>query len=273
MNQSKEAHTTNRPKASGLSTWMLSRGITSMTTEDVATLLNIPPTQVRVRLASQRKAGAIVSPARGLWVPVSPERVAWGAPEPGSYIDDMMRHLDCEYYVGWLSAASLYGAAHQAVQEFQVATSKVVLDRLVGRSSLRFFTRSRIEAVPTVRMTVGASLARVSTVGATMLDVAEDLDVSGGLDNAATVISELAWEDEGFLPDVLAAVPAHSMTAIRRLGWILENIAGVGRLDDLVAVAVEGGGSPSYLSPTSPKTGHLDLCWNIVLNKEVNPDT
>ncbi|WP_165046302.1 type IV toxin-antitoxin system AbiEi family antitoxin [Adlercreutzia sp. ZJ138] len=243
-----------------------------MTTEDVAILLDIPSEQVRVRLASLRRAGAIVSPARGLWVPVPPERVAWGAPEPGSYIDDMMTHLGCEYYVGWLSAASLHGASHQAVQEFQVATSKSVSDRQVGRSSLRFFARSCIKTIPAARVAVSASLMRVSTVGATMLDVAEDLNVSGGLDNAATVISELAWEGEGFLSDVLVAVPAHSFTAVRRLGWILENIAGVDGLDDLADAAAEGGESPSYLSPTSIKSGRLDHRWNIILNRKVDPD-
>lgn len=272
MNQVAAIYDADRPKAADLSSWMLSRGITSMTTEDIASLLGIPTSQVRVRLAPQRRAGAIASPARGLWVPVPPERSVWGAPEPGAYIDDMMAHLGCGYYVGWLSAASLHGASHQAAQEFQVATSKAVPDRRVGRSSLRFLARSRIDAVPVVRMAVAGSLARVSTVGATMLDVAEDLAVTGGLDNAATVIAELSWEGGGFLPDVLAAVPAHSAAAVRRLGWILENVAGAGGLDGLANVAVERGGSPSYLSPTSPKVGTLDSRWNIILNKEVDPD-
>lgn len=243
-----------------------------MTTEEIAALLGIPASQVRVRLASQRRAGAIASPARGLWVPVPPERSAWGAPEPGAYIDDMMAHLGCEYYVGWLSAASLHGASHQAAQEFQVATSKAVPDRLVGRSSLRFLARSRIDAVPVARMALAGSLARVSTAGATMLDVAEDIAVAGGLDNAATVIAELSWEDGEFLPDALAAAPAHSAAAVRRLGWILENVAGADGLDGLAGIAAERGGSPSYLSPASPKAGALDPRWNIILNKEVDPD-
>lgn len=121
-------------------------------------------------------------------------------------------------------------------------------------------------------MSVAASLVQVSTIGATMLDVAEDLDVSGGLDNAATVISDLACENGGFLFDVLVAAPAHSATAVRRLGWILENVAGMDGLDDLVDVAMGEEKSPSYLSPTSSKMGHLDSRWNIILNKEIDLD-
>lgn len=272
MNHISSEHNEMKVKASRLSTWMLSRGITSMTTEEIAELLDIPRAQVRTRLAVQRERGAIVSPARGLWVPVPPDRAAWGAPEPGAYIDDMMHYLDCAYYVGWLSAASLYGAGHQAVQEFQVATARDVRDRTVGRSTLRFMTRSRIEAVPVTKMPVSSSLARVSTVGATMLDVVGDLDISGGIDNAVTVVTELAWENEDFLPDVLTASRVHSAAAVRRLGWILENVAGIDGLDELVRLVEAESEFPSLLSPTSLKAGNLDKRWNLILNKEVDPD-
>ena len=77
MNRTSDTHEDGKPKASGLPAWMLSHGVTSMTTGEVASLLGIPPEQVRVRLAAQRRSGAIVSPARGLWVPVPPERAAW----------------------------------------------------------------------------------------------------------------------------------------------------------------------------------------------------
>ena len=113
---------------------------------------------------------------------------------------------------------------------------------------------------------------RAYTVGATMLDVAADLDLSGGLGNAATVIAELTWENDAFMDDVLAA-PAHSAAAARRLGWILEHIAEIYGLDDLARVSTEKGASPSYLSPNAPRDGSLDVRWNIFVNKEVDPDT
>ena len=272
MNQATPQHIDRELKASGLSTWMLSHGVTSMRTEEIASLLSIPFEQVRTRLAAQRRVGAIVSPARGLWVPVPPERAAWGAPEPGAYINDMMAFLGCSYYVGWLSAAFLHGAGHQAPQEFQVASSKHISDREIGRSKLRFLTRGRIDQIPATRMVSGSSFVRVSTVGATMLDVAADPDISGGLDNAATVIAELAWENDDFMGDILTAAPAHSAAAVRRLGWILEHVAEIDGLDDLARASAEKGASPSYLSPNAPRGGSLDVRWNIFVNKEVDPD-
>lgn len=113
---------------------------------------------------------------------------------------------------------------------------------------------------------------RVSTAGTTMLDVAADLDLSGGLGNAVTVIAEPTWENDGFMGDVLAGTPAHSAAAVRRLGWILEHVAEIDGLDDLARASTEKGASPSYLSPNAPKGGSLDVRWNIFVNKEVDPD-
>lgn len=184
----------------------------------------------------------------------------------------MMAFLGCSYYVGWLSAAFLHGAGHQAPQEFQVASSKSVSDREIGRSKLRFLTRTRIDQIPATRMVSGPSFVRVSTVGVTMLDVAADLGISGGLDNAATAIAELAWENDGFMDDVLAAAPAHSAAAARRLRWILEHVAEIGGLDDPARAYMEKSAAPSYLSPNAPRGGSLDMRWNIFVNKEVDPD-
>ena len=45
---------------------------------------------------------------------VPPQYASWGAPPPGWYIDDLMRHEGRPYYVGLLKAAELHGATHQA---------------------------------------------------------------------------------------------------------------------------------------------------------------
>jgi predicted transcriptional regulator of viral defense system len=60
-----------------------------------------------------------------------------------------MRHLDVPYYVGWLSAAAMHGAAHHAPQVFQVAVGRHVRDRTVGRTKFRFAIRDNVTAMPT----------------------------------------------------------------------------------------------------------------------------
>lgn len=259
-------------KATDLSDWLLARGIPAVTTAEAAWLMDAPETRVRQLLATPRAKGRFVSPSRGLWVPVPPDRLAWGAPEPAAYLDSLMAHLNAGYYVGWLSAAALHGASHQAPQVFQVAVSRRVEDRQVGRSRLRFLVRGAVGAVPTARVATSDGIATVSTPGATMLDVMEDLDEASGLDNAVTVVVELARENEDFMGDVLASAPLHSDSAVRRLGWTLDEVAGICGLDDLERAAAGTAASPSLLSPHSPRTSHVNRRWMLNVNREVDPD-
>ena len=259
-------------KATELSDWLISHGVPAVTTAEAAELMGIPEDRVRQRLAVPRRKGRFAAPSRGLWVPVPPDRSAWGAPEPAAYLDALMRHLGAEYYVGWLSAAALHGASHQAPQVFQVATDRRVEDRQVGRTRLHFLNRSAAGSVPTTRVATPAGVVTASTPGATMLDVMEDLDEAGGLDNAVTVAVELARENDGFMCDVLSAAPLHSDTAVRRLGWALDRFGGLDGLEGLARAAAGTSANPSLLSPHAPRTSSVDGRWNLNVNKEVDPD-
>jgi hypothetical protein len=113
-------------KASNSASWLLSQGISSITTAELVELLGIPQNHIPSRMAALKRRNEIISPAHGLWIPVLPEYITWGAPPAIDIIDALMRHLGTHYYVGWLSAAQLHGASHQAPQVFQAATSKMV---------------------------------------------------------------------------------------------------------------------------------------------------
>ncbi|MEG2459401.1 MAG: hypothetical protein RSA89_06300, partial [Raoultibacter sp.] len=53
-------------KAVELSDWLISRGISSLSTKEIAHLLGIPENQVSQRMASLKKRGVMATPARGL---------------------------------------------------------------------------------------------------------------------------------------------------------------------------------------------------------------
>ena len=259
-------------RAKHLSDWLVSHGIAAITTDEAAKLMDVPKGQVRQRMAAARARGRMVSPSRGLWVPVPPDRMVWGAPEPAAYLDVLMAYLHAGYYVGWLSAAALHGASHQAPQVVQVAVGRHVSDRVVGRSRLHFLVRSSMGLIPTTRVTSPSGTLTVSTAGATMLDIAEDIDEAGGLDNAATVIAELAWENAGYLVDVVAAAPAHSDAAVRRVGWFLDEVAGEDGLEPLESLAIGTAAYPSLLSPHDSRTSVISARWMINVNTKVEPD-
>lgn len=255
-----------------LADWALSRGRGSLSTGDLASILDIPVTQVSERLSAPLRRGEWATPARGLWVPVPPEFRTWGAPPGIEVIDALAGHLDLDYYVGWLSAAQLHGVAHQSPQTFQVAVSRQVRDRQVGRTRFQFRLRHGIPLVPVEQRQTRSGPARVSTPEATALDVARDVRLAGGIDNAATVVVEL---DEALVLDrrLLAELASqYPSAAVRRLGWILQEIGGSDDLDGLREAASIGPPTPARLDPSGMLAGPIDARWNVRINRVVEAD-
>ena len=115
---------------------LVAHGRAAITTAEAADALAIPEDQVRVRMHRYVQQGRVIAPARGLWVPVPPQHRIYGSLPGLQLIDLLMGHLERDYYVGWLSAAEVHGAAHQAPQALQVAVSAPVQDRTFGRVRL-----------------------------------------------------------------------------------------------------------------------------------------
>ena len=271
MNKSIEHTPKGSVPAPELPDWALSRGVTSLTTKDVSHLCGVPTNQVSQRLVPLRKRSRIFSPARGLWVPVPAEYRTWGAPDPLLYIDDMMRHLDAGYLVGWLTAAARHGASHQAPQVFQVAASRSLRNRVLGRSRVQFCARAYAVSSPCSQRELVKTGARVATPGMTMLMLAADPEFCGGMSNVATAIVELSEENPGYAGELLATAGLFADAAPRRVGRFLDEF-GDGAPDGLREYCTGLTSQPSYLSPTAPKAGGLDRIWSVILNEEVDPD-
>ena len=236
-----------------------------MTTTQVAEMLGVPVTQVSQRLSAAKHRGEWITPARGLWVPVPPGFRGWGGPPATEFITPLMNHVDADYYVGWLAAASLHGATHHAPQVTHVATSKLVRERQIGRARLVFHQRSSIVDLPTVERMGRSGAFRVSSPELTALDVASDISMAGGLDNAATVIADLA-DEAGLDDETLAALaPLYPDSAVRRVGWAVEQFT-EHRLDQLGKHVARSSSPPSRLHPSYPLTGLVDYRWAIRLN-------
>lgn len=263
-----ESEVTSSVRAPDLADWALSRGRRSFSTAELARLMGVPIDQVRRRLAAPRHRNEWISPTRGLWVPVPPEYRLWGAPPAIEFIDPLMKHLDIDYYVGWLNAAALYGASHQAVQVFQVATAAPVRDRDLGRNVMRFYVRSHTAAAPTRQYATPTGYAAVSSLPVTALDVANDIVIAGGMSNAATIIVELADHDDFDLEEIARLSRIYPASAGRRIGWILANYVDGMDLGPLAAEVRDAVLTPSRLNPTREASGPVDPTWKLYLNDD-----
>lgn len=258
-------------KPADLNDWLVSHGVPTVTTEECAHLLGVKKGEVSQRLVGSRAKGQLVSLARGLWAAVPAEYRMAGAPEPIRYLDDLMSFYDCAYCVGWLSAAALYGASHQASQVFQVATQRQIRDRQVGRSRLEFHARSYVCDLPQRRVSLSAGSVYAATPEATMLMSSADLLYCGGIDNVATIVAEIVEEVEPDVDSILECAPMFPASAVCRLGWLLEYVAGMQDLGQLSSYC-RATGDPVMLSPYAGRSGHIDKEWNVIVNREVEAD-
>ncbi len=248
---------------------LLAEGRHTASTEELLELTGLDRRALHSGLHRLRADHSIVSPARGLYTVVAPQHRAWGAPPAEWFIDAMMVHLGRGYYIALLTAAAMHGAAHQAPQSFQVITDKDVLDRDLGRNRLRFYTSRHIADTATERRAGPSGYLQLATRESTAVDLAQHPRQSGGLNNVATILTELGELDGATLGRIAAL---RGKATARRLGWLLERHRPDIDRAWLQIVARPSEGEPTPLSASGPATGRLDRTWGLRINTNVHPD-
>jgi predicted transcriptional regulator of viral defense system len=138
---------------------------------------------------------------------------------------------------------------------------------------MEFHQRDRVTKVPTQLFRTYSGDVPLSTPAVTALDAATDLNLVGGLDNAANIIIDLVGEADLKAAEVAQAAKWFPAASARRVGWVMENLAGAPAMDALRDAVRPDRVPPSLLHPGHPRTGRTDRRWNLVINQEVEPDT
>lgn len=187
---------------------------------------------------------ALIRPRQGFYVAVPQQFASWGAPPPPWYIDALMRHEQQPYYVGLLKAAELHGATHQAVMEFQIVTAKRMPKIKAGRNLIVFYYRKDIAAVEAgiEDRKTDTGRMKISSPALTALDLLRYPQAAGGIDNVATVLTDLA---EKIDPSQLAALSdAAERPVVQRLGHLLERLGYADRANPMHAALTARGATP-----------------------------
>ncbi|MDE2281169.1 MAG: type IV toxin-antitoxin system AbiEi family antitoxin, partial [Actinomycetales bacterium] len=235
--------------------------------------------QAASALVRLRRTHRMFSPFPGLYFPVPPEYRTWGALPATYFIDSMMRAAQRSYYVAFLSAAELHGAAHQRPQVFQVMVNRRLHDRDFARVRVRFYQDKNLVQKRTVDMNSAVGHVRVSTPEITALDLASNLDAGGGLSNVATVLTELADDHTLDISQLASDADHYPIAVVRRIGWLLDTIARIHDLQIetevlLAALRARSGASRSgtLAVPSGARRGHTDSRWDVVENAPVEID-
>lgn len=216
--------------------------------------------------------GRLVSPRRGFFVIVPIEYSSSGAPPPSWFIDELMRYIGHNYYVGLLSAASMHGAAHQQPQEFQVVSSVPHRPAEAGRARLRFFTKKHLDRAATELIKTATGSMIVATAETTALDLVRYYEGAGYFNNVATVLGELVEQlDPARL--VAAAAAEAEMSVVQRLGLILEQLQAEHLCSALETWLTAQKPSPVLLRPDRRQAdAPRNKRWQIIMNEIIEPD-
>ena len=223
---------------------LLSAGQVVFTSEQAEQALGVGRGALLDAAERLQRRKALIRPRQGFYVAVPPQFASWGAPPPSWYIDALMRHEQQPYYVGLLKAADLHGATHQAVMEFQIVTAKRMPKIKAGRNLIVFYYRKDIAAVESgiEDRKTDTGRMKISSPALTALDLLRYPQAAGGIDNVATVLTDLA---EKIDPSQLAALSdAAERPVVQRLGHLLERLGHADRANPMHATLTARGATP-----------------------------
>ena len=250
---------------------LTANGRYSLTTEEAVSALGSSLVATRAALRRLRQKGELAMPYKGFYVIVPPEFRNIGCLPASHFIPDLMNHLGEKYYAGLLSAAEFHGAAHQRPQVFQVIAAKNKPEIICGKVRVEFIARKNMEKIPTLDFKTPRGYLKISTSAATAFDLVGYPHHAAGLDNVATILSELAEKLDG---DELRRIAELSPIAwTQRLGYLLELVGAQDKTESLAEYIVQKKPVVVPLVRSQPCRGIGSLKrWRMIVNTKVEAE-
>jgi len=202
-----------------------SRGEYTFSFEDA--LKNLVISEIALRSALQRlqTKKVIVRLHEKFYLIVPVEYRKAGALPPTWFIDALMSHLNCDYYVGLLSAAALQGAGHQQPQQFQIVGNKIFRPIHKNRIDIQFFKKSYLKDNQKIKLKTTTGYLWISKPEVTVIDLITHVKNVGYLNNVVTVLAELleTLDPKELLESAKDKVP---LAILQRLGYLLDFCGG-----------------------------------------------
>ena len=134
--------------------------------------LNLSKNAALNAISRIKEHGELISPARGLYVIVPPERQPYGSIPAEDLVIILMKYLQVDYYVSLLSAAAFYGATHQKPNAFQIITNKRINHPLeFGQVKLDVVYKKSLADLPTQDFIMSTGYLKVATPELVVIDL------------------------------------------------------------------------------------------------------
>lgn len=204
------------------------------------------------------------------YVVVPPQYSNRGMVPSTLFIDDLMKYLIRDYYIGALSAAALHGAGHQQPMQFQVMIKKPPLRSIKNKKlNIHFFVKSRWQREDITEKKTETGFIKVSSPSLTAFDLVHYNKKIGGLNRIIPILEDLV---ESIKPSDLNRTASHQkIPDLQRLGFLFEHM-GNERLANTLFKHIQK--RPLREIPISlahkDREGELDPKWNVIINSELD---
>ena len=229
--------------------------------------------QVRFRFQAYRlsQKGVVKRLLGDFFMIIPTEYYHLGSLPPHWIVGPLMQYLGLEndYYIGLLSAASLYGATDQQPMTLQVIVNKQLKTIVLERSTIEFHQSKDCLIAAKSVLSVATGYVKVSPREQTIVDLIKFYKVSGYLSNVALVIKTLALEADSDRFRVVVKKESNK-AALQRLGYLLDFM----QLSDLAGIVEQSLHHRSIeyvlLRPDHhEKNGTKQKRWKIIINDTV----
>ncbi|NGX50956.1 MAG: hypothetical protein K1060chlam2_00809 [Chlamydiae bacterium] len=251
---------------------LVSRGCYHFTLTELVINLDRSKNSIMVSLSRLKRAGEIVSPARGYYVIIPLEYRSLACLPPDQFIPDLMKFLNLPYYVGLLSAAMYYGAAHQQPQVFQVMIPKVRKNLEIGKVRIAFHMNKHLDQCPVRKFNTPKSVLLVSSPEATAIDLVAYPRSSAGFSNILTVLGELVESID--LEEFRKVLNTRRvLPVLQRLGYLLELLEEHSFANAVEYHLKDYQFERALLNSRNPsRDGEVSKRWKLIINEHIESD-
>ena len=246
----------------------------SFSLNELQQALNRNETSIRSELSRLVNKREVVNLRKGYYLIIPPRYSFSGKLPIQLYGEKLFRYLNKNYYLGFYTAAKIYGASHQQVQRDYVMTSTPKLNDISKNTfDIRFFTTSHWPDKNILTKKADAGTFKISTPGLTALDLIHHQTKLGGLNRMLATIEELEEEiNEHDLAELLSWYP--NTSALQRFGFLVEEIGGnEEHLEQIFDQLKSKKYFPVLLSPNSQqKPGSVYNRWKVDVNIKLESD-
>lgn len=247
----------------------------SFTTENLHEQLGVSENALKKSLQRLKNQGAVEMVRREFYVIVPPEYRIKGIIPTSFYVNDLMKFLTRDYYVGLLNAAAYHGAAHQQPQNYAIITEGIALRSIKNdKVGINFYIKKSWNIKDVIKKKVDTGYINISSPELTALDLVNYYNEVGGFNRVATVLEELKEVIQA--SQLIETVKEYEeISVVQRLGYLLEYVLEEYSLSDALYKYLEPiGFYPTLLRPQKkkPKNMITGNKWKIVPNVEIEAD-